>query len=360
MLRARLADRPMDRTWMAWVLGSLTWMVNGISVLGDNQVPAELAKRYQKLPEVLLTSMFTCQMGLFARIEKAMSAVPVFCLEDLSRMMWAQIGSRRFSCPEVTGVPGSEMLGMNGVQKMWLAYNEIEDRRIEQETNWRHAKFVASAQSPKGVKKIEMQDQLRLKRELNARQEEKDRFYYQCIGVVGEDDKLEDGRARHKESKSPGELADEYQRWVSGDMDEHDRIIAAYKNAIMENYEAENQRRQEQIAMMHALPVEQMSEETFPEQPIVAYDLDSLSDMLKGRKPGSSLPGARRLYEDKGVGRAKGYWRLQQKQAAPPEGGLAVKDGKVVAPGGPGSLSLQEEIQKRTPRFGAKPTSGGE
>jgi len=246
---------------------------------------------------------------------------------------------------------------------MWSAFNLVEDRRLQGLVEWQNAKFIASAHAPKGVKRLDMQDRVRFKREMVTRQEAMDKNYYRRTGLLDKNDNLADGRRIFSQAQSPDEMSDEYWRWVRGEYDDHDRIVESYKSRVMDAYETEQSLREEQLAMLHATPTTPTEQVVpgvgdFPKQPVVAYDLDSLSAILKGREPGESRPGLKRFYSDQGADRAKGYARLMRHQVAPPEGGLSMtKDGRPALPGNEKATPtpLQEAIQNRLPRLGRRP-----
>jgi hypothetical protein len=311
-----------------------------------------LERYYRSLPDACLTALFGVLMALFKRSDEAQYGVGAFCYEDSSRLLWNQFGGR-IGTESVTGVPGTSALGMNSIQKMWVAFNQVEDLRTQSLVGFQNAKFVASAHNPKGVKQVSMKEENRLKREEGRRHEEMDHFYYRQIGVLDDQDQLADGRKIVKEAHTPEELMEEYRRWVEGDKDKHDLIVEDYKARVMARYEEEQRRFHEP-----SLP-EQMSEELpeeFVPRKLVGYDVKQLQGMLEERSPGQRK-NVKRVYDGQRKVRQEHVYQqhLVKPPSAPPPGGFKLtQDGKIAMPNAP--ENLQEEIAARKHRYSSKPT----
>jgi len=87
--------------------------------------------------------------------------VDVYSLESASMFNWYLLGGVMPNDPAITGISGTEKLGLNEAQRLWLFTNRMSERREDQESSWENTKFLATAVNPKGMKKVHMRDQLR-------------------------------------------------------------------------------------------------------------------------------------------------------------------------------------------------------
>jgi hypothetical protein len=183
---------------------------------------------------------------------------------------------------------------MNHVQQMWAVFNEVEDIRREEETLWEGLKLVASAQAPKGVKKIDDADRQRRASEESRRQQIMDRFYYMATGVLDEEGKSkEDGVQYVLQTKSVEDLEKEMYDWVAGKDDWHDQFVKDYKNQIISRYQKE---REDAAARSLALREAQQEESGQEPAPLIGYSPAQLAEILKER--GQGMGGARMVFDD--------------------------------------------------------------
>jgi hypothetical protein len=225
------------RDWIVTVLSHATWMVNGISILGDINTPIDVSSLYKRLPNYILKRLYRIQSSLSDKIGEAVKYIRCYSMEDPSRNAWRVIGNS-ISLPTITGIPGTEIIGLNPIQKLWIIYNKHFDSIEEGKQSWNTAKFIASSNNPKGVKKVEDKEKARELREEDSKQELLDKTYYTYIGALRED-KLSDGRSIQRRVKTIDELANEYKNWVEGNMDEFDMIVNEHKRKIREKFIAE-------------------------------------------------------------------------------------------------------------------------
>lgn len=341
LLRSRVGVKVTERKWKLWALASLTWMVNGVLYLGDPNSPALLKEKiYSKLPKTVLNNLFSSLMTLFSSIEKNLFGVQAYCFEDSSRFLWNQTRGHLLSSETASGIPGTSRLGLNTVQRMWTAYNQVEDLRQQDYLDMSKAVFIASAFSPKGAKQFNAKEKIRREREDIRRQEEKDRFYYRQIGVLDDEKALSDGRQWAVRSKSPEDLVGEFKSWVGGEKDEHDLVVEEYKRNLLAAFEEEKMERREKILFLRGDEGEDHHKE-----PLVGYDIETLAELLQERE---GRPGTRTIYDDSFARKQLGVQtHLSQKAKAPPPGGFVMKDGKPAFP--------EEARRKRQLLFNAGP-----
>ena len=239
-LQARMSDPKAD--WRIWAVSTSVWMLNGVNLLGQAGAVPRLAKLLQRLPGRTLELLFTILVGLFKRHQKAIFGVEAYCYEASSRYLWHSFGGHVPTSH--SGVSGAEYLGTNPIQRMWIAFNTVEDQRELAEANWEGFKLAAGAQAPKGVKKLDEKDRQRREREDARRQSVRDQFYYWTLGLVDEKG-LRPGSeegvpgAQILAPKTTEDLEEEMRRWVAGEDDWHDQQVKAYKNYVTVRHQAE-------------------------------------------------------------------------------------------------------------------------
>jgi len=323
-------------------------MVNGQICLGDHQAAFYLYGMLRRIPVPSLSKLFYVITGLQNRIKAATDGIEAFCYEDHSRSLWAQCNRGNPVSVRISGVPGVEQLGSNHIQRMWMTYNLYEDIRIQDQTLWQMAKMVVSAQSPKGVEKMDRRDRQIQQTEQERRQKVRDEFFYRSMGILkGEkttdraiDDAQEIMGMPVVGPKSEEELVREMRNWVEGNKDWHDEVVEDYKNAILERQRMAEEERHR--LLLDAQRDAQLKEGGDPGTiQLVGYTAQQLQMILQKKEP--IRPGVRTLYEDV-VGRRK-YLTDKYLESETTSGVLRVEGDELV--GDPDIPDLNSRIASR-------------
>jgi len=360
---------PNARSWFDYANDLITrcvWCVNGVVVIGDQAASKVVHTILNKDGDAILSKLFYVVLGLFIRRRKAERDVYAYIYETSSRLAWRATPANQFVGTAFGSLPGVEKLGVNAVQGVWTAYNKAEDQRILDLTQWSYTKNIMSCHAPKGVKKIEDRDKKELEKRLEDHQKILDRFYYRSIGHLDmndeayekDDGSLEDGQIRV--AHTPEELADEMHRWVTGEYDQHDRIVKEYKEDIRNRMLQERKQRERRLAQIRVEA--EMAAKTFgydtARPKVVGYSFDEVQQLLK-EKGVSMKPGARDVgFTPSRRERAFDRWVEEN-----PDAGNLVSDGDSLTVDLPGSrtaappanprpkASLQEQISRRRPKL---------
>lgn len=322
-----------------WMIAAATWMAEGHFFLANQEAVPFLYGKYQAFRPPQLKVLTHVLNSLSKQQLECYDLIEAFCMEPVSRAMWKQTNGV-YPSTAFSGLPGTDQVGMNIVQKLWVAHNRVEDIREQIEIDWTHAKFIASATAPKGIEQLNQKEKTVREAERTRKQEVFDKTYYKWLGYLREDGTvLGSSLPTFRQASTPDELADEMRKWVSGEMDSHDRVVADYKRRILENYERDIEARRQSIEAAR-----QQSEEA-GEDPntlkLVGYTLDQLRDRVAPtlHKTVYETPkGAEYLYN-------------RYLAHAPEKGKLAVQDGKVVVVEPP---PLDEQIAGRTTLWESK------
>ena len=184
-------------------------------------------------------------------------------------------------------------------------------------------RLVASAQAPKGVKKIDDAHRTRREAEDNRRQQVQDKFYYTVIGLFKDGKPPEDGPQYALKAKTVEDLEEEMYNMVTGKEDWHDVVVREYKEQIVAKYEQE---KTEAAARAKALRLAQ-EEEAGEVTPLIGYSPAQMAEILRERDEGQK--GARMVFDD--PQRDSVYRKYVVRR--PDAGRLKAVDGKLVVEG---------------------------
>lgn len=339
LLHNRVGLEASSRDWSEWMIASSVWMVGGQVLIGDVNAPVVVRGMLETFPKSALDKLHSVFTALHNRVQKALSRVEAYCYEDYGRANWRMLGRGSPARDDIAGVPGVSSLGLNHVQRLWVAYNLAEDDRAAWNLEWAAAKLIASAASPKGVKKLNQKDDADRSLEESRRKTVIQRSYYEATGLrVGEESGMVVYRA-----VSPEELADEMNRWAHGERDAHDKVIESYKAKIRERHEqdrAAHEARMQELANLQ----EEAAEAGIA--PLVGYTIEQLRE-LRGA---SGAPLQRRGTP---VATSSGTDRLYDKYVASeiPVGGLTDGGRAKAMPSGADPKGLSEAVSGRQVRL---------
>ena len=336
-----------DSEWMLWTVSRAVWMIDGFLFLGEQNYAYYVYQQIQSLPKKVITRLFRLVVNLTSKVSEQQSRIEAFFYEEHSRSLWSQIRHLPLPSDKVSGIMGSEKIGINLIQRIWISLNTYRDNVIEERKDWSNAKFIASASSPKGVDKINKKEQSAIQQEESKRKRFLDEFYYRQQGVITDDQDSPTSNRIVRTASTPDELEDEMKRWVSGDNDDHDKIVTAYKNKIKENHQTELLERQQRVADVQR-EMEEDGDQVISLAPLIGYTNDQLKELLM--KKGHSEDGRRVqrvMYQDQGT---QLYNKHVDQNAG--TGKLKVKDGKIVVKGQ--DNSLMEDVAKRSVKGGVK------
>lgn len=230
LITSRIGLHPSIRVWKEWAVSSTIWMVDGIDLTGERNAPCIARKFICQMPEVGLNKLFSAYNGLYNRVTRAVDRVEAFCYEDYSRILW-KMHNRHVS-------------SVNHVQQIWTYFNLEEDVREQWDREWSAARFVASAQNPKGVEQIVRRDQAAQSLRTEQRKRTILDMYQRATGQVVVDPTI------YRQARTPEELSEEMRRWVDGEKDFHDQLVDAYKDAIRQKIHADRKSHEERMAQL--------------------------------------------------------------------------------------------------------------
>jgi hypothetical protein len=216
--------------WEFWMVAGSVWLLDGHNLLAEPHAASRVGGVLRRLPRGVIEALGSVAVGLLRRVRRARLYTEAFCYEAATRYLWKGLGSK--SPAGRFGIPGTEHMGTNEVQTLWVAYNEMEDFRAQSDALWEAAKLIASSNAPKAVQKIDQKESQRRRDENARRQRVMDHAFYYSKGMVDEKGLVKAGVVEGQASYVHGaqteeELAEEMRRWVEGEEDWHDRVVSA-------------------------------------------------------------------------------------------------------------------------------------
>ncbi len=353
--------------WIVAMLARLVWQVDGYPIIVDANAEREFRDLLRSLPKGVFQAVYLVGIDLINRMVKARRHILFFLWEDTSRDLWRGYGRLAPNLDVLTGISGLERLGLNAAQRIWIAWNTAEDQRRHDEFAWSCTKQTIAPHAPKAIEKMNKQEKQREETEARDRAKQLDEWFYKNTGVLDEDGKLVtkggdsvDPFAGDQVSMSytSGELADEMRRWVTGEMDWHDKIVVQYKAQIREKMLQDRMERDARLA--EAAREIQAREENLGirmRNQLVGYTPAQVKEMMQEGGHNPAAPGARTIsYAPNRQQGAFDKWV----DAEIDSGALVVEDGKLVArkeipKPKKDERDLQSKINSRLPRIDGGP-----
>lgn len=315
-LRTRSFAAQTNREWKEWAVASSVWEVDGQFVsVEDFNAPLRIRAFLQTMPHATLDMLFAATAQVRNRQTRALELLEAYCYEDHSRGRWRMYGR---SLPEAP--VWVQRAGTNHLQRLWTAYNLAEDDRMRWDNEWYAAKTIAATTAPKWVKQINEQEENRWKQELERR-----RKVIEAATQVVEVDPDAPVVYQHRTNE---DLIEQMKRWQRGELDDHDRIVDAYKIKIRASHDATAKAHEERMAQL--AEVQDLLTAEAPS--LVAYTPEQLAAM------GKAVPEMRKVYDGSHPSRL--YDRYLSKDI--PIGGLR-PDGK----GGDMQANLASALEGR-------------
>lgn len=331
-------SKTMD--WKVWTLATCTWMLNGYSLLEERNSAVEIYNNINILPGKTLNFLFNVYLGLYRRKLKSLRGIESYVHENISRRKWISLNGNLPSDPKFTGIPGTDRLGINIVQELWSALNQLEDDRLKFLKEWFQLRnTIAPHITKKAWKNLIAKD----KSEQRNLQADKDRtqdlFFYRSIGALGWDEDFSNVKSTIQlRPKSVNELRQEMYNWVAGVKDEHDIVIDQFKEKIRKKKEDQQRAIEEKIRI-----AKEKYKPSLSSTP-VAFTQEQMNETLarrRKRKPGV-VPGM-----DFDQSQEKIY-NISIKEE-PRQGKLVARDGQILTRDQ--LPSLQEQVRSRKPKL---------
>jgi len=209
------------------------YMVDGVNVLSDrDEWLPELSAFFHDLTDIARRKVIFELSEINRRAAQAVILTEPYSMEIVSRLRWAQVRGLDLTSVGVSGIEGSQHLGMNWAQLTWRSLNYFEDQRDIAEREWENAKFVASSMAGKGMSKIHAQDKRRREEETNTKFERRDKIIR--LALLGDTGDQDDAQGPTMQvARTVEELAVQLEHDLKGERDWHDDVVAAHESRVL-------------------------------------------------------------------------------------------------------------------------------
>lgn len=223
------------------------FMIDGQNILPERErfLP-KIAETFAAFPRDAKQRVIRHMSEVNRRATNAVTLTEAYFTESYSRFRWGQLKGLDLTATAVTGVFGTERLGMNWAQLVWRALNYYEDRNDQIEREWENAKFVGSTMAGKGISKIYHQDNERRRKDKEERVARKDRLLRHVVLGESMDDRAQQlNGAVMISARSVDELAEQLEKDLKGEKDWHDQIVEEHEGRIKTQFQARRDQLQE-------------------------------------------------------------------------------------------------------------------
>lgn len=224
--------------YRATLIAYSTFMLDGENVLVDRAgAIRKLINILEKMDVVSLQKIVDNLSQLNKKATYLSPLTEVYVNENRSRFKWFHSTSTPVNSPALTGIQGTDIIGMNHCQQTWTTLNNLQDIREGIERDWNNSKFIGSCFNGKGVKPIEEKDRGRREKERQDADELKVKVLYRYLNRNSKGEPIDpdetmtlpDGRKVIVDSRTVAqttdELAAQLSASLSGEKDAHDIII---------------------------------------------------------------------------------------------------------------------------------------
>lgn len=269
--------------WKRHLIAHSVVMVNGYYI--DHTNPNAAYMLFKEWLEQLrlewVDVLYTYVVGLINRSRRAMRITHAYCHEKYSRTQWL--------------THGKPLRMLNNVQRMWVAYNEAEDRYERDLGQWGHTRAVAASMSNKAAKMLQKNIQSwQKKRDERTERAIEDGVNWVISGERAEQEPITvtvNGETyevpKVHASQTVDEMEAEMMRAVRGEKDYHDLIVDQYKEYHRARLEKARLERQEAIERARAEAEEKSLEGSTS---LVGYTAEQLAEINpKIRKAGQPV-----------------------------------------------------------------------
>ena len=219
------------------------FMIDGSNILLDrDRWVHEIAKTFSVFPPDAKVRIIRHLSELNRRTVVATTLTEAYATENYSRYRWSQVAGLDLMSPALTGIGGTDRLGLNYAQLTWRSINYWEDMFEQSEREWENAKFVGSCFAGKGIQKVYNHDvdrRRKRKEDIIARKDQVLR-----LALFGEEpnDKKQQGHAVVLAARTTEELAGQLEHDLRGEKDWHDQVIEAYDRLHRDTFQQQQER----------------------------------------------------------------------------------------------------------------------
>lgn len=204
--------------------------LNTLNVLPDRtEIFDELVQLVKDWPAHYFIEFYNILDSFHERRQKALDLLDTYVYTDTSRNYWFIYKNHLLNDPSITGWSGTEKLPLGSIHRRWVGLNLREDEHIDYMKHNDVARFIATAFHPTGMKKINEEALKERHEEVNRRRQAMELVSSGSI----EEKPVDMGDPANMDGRQLAGLLD---HMLSGELDDHDRMVAAHEKRIRKQY----------------------------------------------------------------------------------------------------------------------------
>lgn len=213
-----------------------TFMVDGIPVLENRSKNIQdLVASFKSMPEATFEVIEDLAFKLQERYKRSCKLVEGFSHSPSARLLWKERKDLPLVSPLVTGIPGTETLGLAESTEVWSLLNRNKDREEESESQLNHAIFIASSSNPRGAQKVS--SGLQKEREMASNHRDMlVKYGSEANKAILEKEELGKEDKWSADLTTARDVIEELERQMGGVQDRHDLFIEAYRVKVKREY----------------------------------------------------------------------------------------------------------------------------
>jgi hypothetical protein len=217
-----------------WMLAFAIYKIDGQNMLFSRPNSLDyLNKQFWQWPQTILVHLLEILNSLMQRSVEALEKVKMWVPRLDSRLLWRAVMGFPLCDSKLTGILGTEKLGLNEAQIVWVALNRVLDNYEEYWKHLSNAALIASATNPKGM------------RSLNQSIRSQEQSYKQMLKDWERGDAPRDEVV--KVARSVEDLLEQKRREEQGIKDEHDGAIERLEQGIRDTVLSKLERAREKV-----------------------------------------------------------------------------------------------------------------
>lgn len=214
--------------------------INGVNILDKRDREFEsIYNLFCNMPNILRNRILTELNLLRTTSYESMQFLEGFSYTEQSRRKWRIIGDKFPNCEEITGIPGTNKIGLNICQESWMIVNRMLDDEEKYNHDFSLAILIASASNPKGARGIRARHDATIQRTSDRRKR------IAREGSIKKTQWTPTGWAAPVDTAE--ELVEELMRQMQGKKDRHDLFIEDHLRKIREEAEKQAVQAEERI-----------------------------------------------------------------------------------------------------------------
>jgi hypothetical protein len=243
------ADREPSHHFWDIFLAYGVFMVGGQNILLDREraIP-DVASTFSDLPRDAKQRVVRHLSELNRRASVATVLTEAYSTETYSRYRWSQVSGLDLMASTMTGIGGTDRIGLNYAQLTWRSLNYYQDLHDQMERDWENAKFIGSCFAGKGLQKVYNQDEDRRRKHKEEIVSRKDAIIRHALYGEQPTDLKQKGHAVMVAAQTTEELAAQLQKDLRGEKDWHDTVIEAHERHVRDNQAQQSAHLQSLIA----------------------------------------------------------------------------------------------------------------